>query len=166
MQMPPTCMWLVELSLVRNETSRAESRSMCPCAIPPNLPPMRRAAAIFVTTLVLAGCGSDDRPSTDPAGNFDADRAFQDLSAQVEIGPRPAGTPAARETAEFIAGRLREAGLDNVSIQSPWENVLGTIPGDLPGTVVVGAHYDTKSGIPRFLGANDGASGVAVLLEL
>ena len=36
----------------------------------------------------------------------------------------------------------------------------------MPGTVVVGAHYDTKDGIPGFVGANDGASGVAVLLEL
>ena len=35
-----------------------------------------------------------------------------------------------------------------------------------PGTVVVGAHYDTKDAIPGFVGANDGASGVAVLLEL
>ena len=32
--------------------------------------------------------------------------------------------------------------------------------------VVVGAHYDTKEGIPGFVGANDGASGVAVVLEL
>ena len=61
---------------------------------------------------------------------------------------------------------MREAGLADVAIQGPWENVLGTIPGDLPGTVVVGAHYDTKDGIPGFVGANDGASGVAVLLEL
>ncbi len=43
---------------------------------------------------------------------------------------------------------------------------MGTIPGSGPGTVVVGAHYDTKGGIPRFVGADDGASGVAVLLEL
>ena len=35
----------------------------------------------------------------------------------------------------------------------------------MPGTVVVGAHYDTKD-IPGFVGANDGASGVAVVLEL
>ena len=34
------------------------------------------------------------------------------------------------------------------------------------GAVVAGAHYDTKSGIPGFVGANDGASGVGVLLEL
>ena len=84
----------------------------------------------------------------------------------MRFGPRPAGSPAAHRTAEWIAGKLREAGLEGVTIQSPWENVLGTIPGSGPGTVVVGAHYDTKGGIPRFVGADDGASGVAVLLEL
>ena len=43
--------------------------------------------------------------------------------------------------------------------------MVGRIPGAEPGTVVVGAHYDTKD-IPGFVGANDGASGVAVVLEL
>ena len=44
---------------------------------------------------------------------------------------------------------------------------MATIPGKEPGTVIVGAHYDTKVDIgPEFVGANDGASGVAVLLEL
>jgi Zn-dependent M28 family amino/carboxypeptidase len=45
-------------------------------------------------------------------------------------------------------------------------NVVGTVPGRDPGRlVVIGAHYDTKD-IPDFVGANDGASGVAVVLQL
>ena len=40
------------------------------------------------------------------------------------------------------------------------------IPGDEPGAIVLGAHFDTKNDIPGFVGANDGASGVAVVLEL
>jgi hypothetical protein len=123
----------------------------------------------------LAGCGGDEGPSTGPAGGggeaegaagFDSRRAFADLAAQVDIGPRPAGSAAAHRTAELIAARMRKAGLAEVTIQAPLENVLATIPGSLPGTVIVGAHYDTKDGIPGFVGANDGASGVAVLLEL
>jgi Zn-dependent M28 family amino/carboxypeptidase len=129
---------------------------------------VRRAASLIVclVALAVAGCG-DSRGSagTEPTG-FDADRAFADLEAQVDIGPRPAGSAAAHRTAELIASRMRDAGLDGVAIQGPWENVVGTIPGSLPGTVVVGAHYDTKNAIPNFVGANDGASGVAVLLEL
>ncbi len=128
---------------------------------------MRKPAAITLIAFALAGCGGDGETSTTPAETgFNAERAFDDLVAQVEIGPRPAGSPAAHETGELIAERMRQAGLSEIGIQSPWENVVGTIPGALPGTVVVGAHYDTKDGIPRFVGANDGASGVAVLLEL
>jgi Zn-dependent M28 family amino/carboxypeptidase len=52
-----------------------------------------------------------------------------------------------------------------VRVQRPYRNVIARIPGREPGTVVVGAHHDTKD-IPGFLGANDGASGVAVVLEL
>ena len=65
----------------------------------------------------------------------------------------------------MIARRLREAGVPEVRVQRPHRNVVGHIPGEAPGTVVVGAHHDTKD-IPGFVGANDGASGVAVLLEL
>ena len=66
----------------------------------------------------------------------------------------------------LIARRLREAGVPEVRVQRPYRNVVGRIPGEVPGTVVVGAHHDTKDHIPGFVGANDGASGVAVLLEL
>ena len=96
---------------------------------------------------------------------FNAARAFRDLRAEVRLGPRPAGSPANRRDAHFIARRLRRAGVRDVRIQRPWRNVVGRIPGSQPGAVVVGAHRDTKD-IPGFVGANDGASGVAVLLEL
>ena len=36
----------------------------------------------------------------------------------------------------------------------------------MPGTVIVGTHFDTKRGIPGFVGANDAGAGTAVLLEL
>jgi glutaminyl-peptide cyclotransferase len=44
-------------------------------------------------------------------------------------------------------------------------NVIGTVRGREPGYIVVGAHYDTKD-IPDFVGANDGASGTAVVAQL
>lgn len=129
----------------------------------PNLPRMRYLATALAAAVLVAGCG-DSEPAGE--GGFDADRAFADLEAQVEIGPRPSGSPGARETAELISSRLTDAGVENVLVQKPYANVLGRIEGSEPGTVVVGAHYDTKDGIPGFVGANDGASGVAVVLEL
>lgn len=131
----------------------------------------RATACALLAAALLAGCGSDDSPGpsgdSDPAGDrFNAERAFADLEAQVEIGPRPAGSAASRETTELIAARLRDAGVTDVAIQRPHRNVIGRIPGG-DGVVVVGAHHDTKDDAGEgFEGANDGASGVAVVLEL
>ena len=111
-----------------------------------------------------AGCGGAN--GDDGAGSaFEAQRAFRDLRAQVAIGPRPAGSVGAGREVQLIVDRLRAAGLREVRVQRPYRNVLARIPGAESGTVVVGAHYDTKD-IPGFVGANDGASGVGVVLEL
>jgi glutaminyl-peptide cyclotransferase len=130
---------------------------------------MRRFGALLaVLGMALVGCGDGphSRPGLPAAGRFDAQRAFRDLRAQVRIGPRPAGSAGSRQEVRLIARRLREAGVPEVRVQRPHRNVVGHIPGEVPGTVVVGAHHDTKDDIPGFVGANDGASGVAVLLEL
>ena len=114
------------------------------------------------------GCGGDDPESTTAPGDsaFDAERAYEDVLAQVELGPRPAGTEANRRQAELIASELKQAGAKEVTVQEPLRNVVGILPGEEPGYVVVGAHHDTAEGIPGFVGANDGGSGVAVVLEL
>jgi Zn-dependent M28 family amino/carboxypeptidase len=128
---------------------------------------VRRPTAFLVAALLIAGCG-DDGSTTRTSGerSFDAERAFADLEAQVAIGPRPSGSRANLETARLIASRLEDAGAERVSIQQPWRNVVGVIPGDEPGAIVLGAHFDTKNDIQGFVGANDGASGVAVVLEI
>ncbi len=117
---------------------------------------------------MLGGCGGGAGGESTPSkqGHFDAQRAFRDLRAQVRIGPRPAGSAGSRQEVRLIARRLREAGVPEVRVQHPYRNVVGRIPGEAPGTVAVGAHHDTKDDIPGFVGANDGASGVAILLEL
>ena len=117
---------------------------------------------------LLAGCGSRgaaEAPAPLPGTRFDAQRAFRDLRAQVRLGPRPTGSIGARREVDLVVRRLRAAGLARPLVQRPYRNVVATIPGDAPGFVIAGAHYDTKD-IPGFVGANDGASGAAVLLEL
>jgi glutaminyl-peptide cyclotransferase len=126
-------------------------------------PPMRGLATALLAAGLLIGCGGED--GEPDAGGFDANRAFADLEAQVEIGPRPAGSAANRENARLIAERLREAGVEDVVIQRPWRNVVGTIPGTEADAILIAAHHDTKD-VPGLVGANDGASGVAVVLEL
>jgi Zn-dependent M28 family amino/carboxypeptidase len=127
---------------------------------------LRHATTLTLIALAFAGCGGSDSSDEQGQGGFDGERAYSDVEAQVEIGPRPSGSRGSRREVALIERELERAGLREVVVQRPLRNVLATIPGAEPGTVVVGAHHDTKDAIPGFVGANDGASGVAVVLEL
>ena len=123
----------------------------------------RRIALVAALTLAIgltAGCAGGS--AAGPGDRFDAQRAFADLRAQVELGPRPAGSAASRA----LAARLREQipGGRFESVPGGLRNVVGRLPGR-GKAILVGAHYDTKD-IPGFVGANDGASGTATVLEL
>ena len=134
----------------------------------PNLGKPLLSTLIAALIAAAGGCGGGDAGAGEEAEGsaFDEQRAFADLEAQVAFGPRPAGSDANVAMTKWLADRLREAGVRRVRIQKPHRNVVGVIPGEEPGAVVVGAHHDTKDEIPNFQGANDGASGVAVVLEV
>ena len=95
---------------------------------------------------------------------FDSKRAFAFLRWQVELGPRPAGSVASRTLAARLVRLL--PGARYQAVPGGLRNVVYTVRGHDPKRyVVVGAHYDTKD-YPGFVGANDGASGTAVVYEL
>lgn len=127
-----------------------------------------------------AGAGSAGQAGpTAPEAGFDGDRALEDARRMVEIGPRPLGTDALEQTRGYIETRLQEAGLeprrdafvaDTPVGEVPMANILADVPAaggdDLP-TLLIGGHYDTKLFEEfEFVGANDGASSAALLLEL
>jgi hypothetical protein len=127
----------------------------------------RRTAVLLVAALAVAalvGCsGGAGAPATEAsADRFDADRAFADLRAQVALGPRPAGSAASRRLAQRLRDRLPNGRF--AAVPGGLRNVVGHLPGRRRA-ILVGAHYDTKD-LPGFVGANDGAAGVAVVLEL
>jgi glutaminyl-peptide cyclotransferase len=123
---------------------------------------------LSLLVVAFAGCGGGENGAApaDGPGGFDGERAYEDVRKQVELGPRPAGSPANRRLTRMLAAELRAAGVEGVRVQHPDRNVVGMIPGRDEGFVIVGAHHDTKDRIAGFVGANDGASGVAVVLEL
>ncbi len=90
-----------------------------------------------------------------------------------EMKGRGLGTPELDRAAAMIAVWMKEAGLEVLPADPEKNNVTGVLRGTKPGwaesSVVVGAHYDHlgvgKDGIVH-PGADDNASGVAVLLEL
>ena len=86
------------------------------------------------------------------------------MKRQVALGPRPAGSRKSRELAAIL--RRSIPGGRYQSVPGGLRNVVGTIPGRIPRRkVVIGAHYDTKD-LPGFVGANDGASGTAIVRQL
>jgi glutaminyl-peptide cyclotransferase len=111
----------------------------------------------------------------DPA-MFDANRAYTQLVALVELGLRDSGTPGAERAAHHIRDQLVALGIETeVDVftnttprgQTVFRNVIGRIPGRGEGLIIIGSHFDTKSGMPAgFQGANDSGSSTAVLLEL
>jgi len=122
------------------------------------------------TFAVLAATGNIPFTSDEPerragkADRFDSAAAFALLREQVELGPRPAGSRASRALGERLRGLLPDGRFE--AVPGDLRNVVGEVPGRDPRRrVVVGAHYDTKD-LPGFVGANDGASGTAVAVQL
>ena len=110
------------------------------------------------------------------AVRFDYARAWKDLEAQVAFGPRPSGSAALQKTRDYILAELKRAGIDarqQIFIaktplgETSMANVIATIPGRRPGRIALASHFDTKLFRDiRFVGASDGASSTAALLEL
>jgi hypothetical protein len=128
----------------------------------------------FIVFVLLGGLPGDETDGADgrqeppaaaaPVNRFDGPAAFRFLEYQVELGPRPAGSRASRRLAARLRRDLPRGSYQRVP--GGLRNVIGTVPGRDPDrVVVVGAHYDTKD-IDGFVGANDGASGTAVMRQL
>jgi glutaminyl-peptide cyclotransferase len=140
--------------------------------------PMTRL--LLALCLGLAGC-RDEVPL--PPKEFDGQTAFRYLRTQVEFGPRVPGTEGHQRMAEWLEQMLRERA-DTVIVQSwshvttrgdtlPMRNLIGRFNPDAEDRILYLAHWDTRpvsdgpnstrTNVP-VPGANDGASGVAVLL--
>ena len=139
---------------------------------------MAALLAAAVGALALAGVlgGGDERSAASaqsPAGlprasvdRFDGPRALALVRRQVAYGPRPAGSPELRRLARELRRRLPRGRFEAVRGDPPgMRNVVGTLPGRRPA-LVIGAHYDTEATVEDFVGANDGAAGTAVAVEL
>jgi Zn-dependent M28 family amino/carboxypeptidase len=116
------------------------------------------------------------KPAQGPAPTFDSARAWEHLRRQVGFGPRPSGSEALAKTRNYLLAELHAAGID--ARQQPFiartpigevsmANVIATIPGRRPERIALASHFDTKLFRDiRFVGASDGASSTAALLEL
>jgi len=117
---------------------------------------------------------SDDALPPEKTGGFDGKRAFAHVAKQVGFGPHPAGSQANSQVQDYLKSELESYGCtvepasfsaDTPAGRLPMKNILVKIPGEMPGVILLGTHYDTKR-IANFVGAVDGGSSTAVMLEL
>lgn len=148
----------------------------------------RWSASITATLFVLlfSGC-TKPAPSPFKPPRFDQDRAFRRLQDLCSFGPRNHGSEGKLKAEEWIKQSLRNVGAavsvhefqhtpKETSKRETFRNIIGRIKPDLTKRVLVATHYDTRSTADKdpdesrrkepIIGANDGGSGVAVLLEM
>ena len=136
----------------------------------------------LLTTLLFLtfGCG--------PSGpDFDEDHAFEYLVAQCDFGPRNPGSEGYYACLDFIINELDQSA-DDIILQDfryreqryrkryDLQNIIARYNPDASFQTIISAHWDTRPWADQednrrdrnqpIIGANDGASGVAVLLEL
>lgn len=151
---------------------------------------LRNHILLPVLILFLTGCETEEpRFALERQGqevpDFSADSAYQFIEQQLVFGPRNPNSEGHRFTKEYLEEKLREyAGANSVFVQSfQWQgydellemhNIIAAFEPSRNDRIVLAAHWDTR---PRgeedpespndpIPGADDGGSGVGVLLEL
>ncbi len=111
-------------------------------------------------------------PIPEPSPTFSGQNAYYHCSALCAIGPRPSGSAGYEAQLQYLEQQLRAAGWQTrreeftplpgmrmVNLHASFGEGNTTRP------LLLSCHIDTKAGIPNFIGADDGASGAAAMLE-
>ncbi|MBI4612131.1 MAG: M28 family peptidase [Planctomycetes bacterium] len=143
--------------------------------------------AMGVALAGLSRCSCESTPAEGQEGGFDGDRAWGHLEELCRMGPRAHGLAGQEKAREYIRAHLESLGVE--VREFPFEyrregdasperfvNLAARIGRGASKWVIVGSHYDTRLWAEEdsdaskrdrpIEGANDGGSGVAVLLEL
>ncbi|UCG24298.1 MAG: M28 family peptidase [Chloroflexota bacterium] len=117
-------------------------------------------------------------PTVLPDAEFDGQKAFTYLEQQMAFGPRWPGSQGHSEVGDYIVSTLNELGWMVEEQRFPYRdvegrNIIGRANEGKGDVIILGAHYDTRAIADQTPGSDapvpgavDGASGVAVLLEL
>jgi glutaminyl-peptide cyclotransferase len=148
-----------------------------------------------LSLLILFSCG-EDKPKQEtqttteaskpmvPAPLFNSDSAYKYVEQQVAFGPRVPNTPAHQKCGSYLIAKLKSFA-DTVTVQEfqakafdgkmlNLKNIKASFNLDAPKRILLASHWDSRpfadqdSVNPRdpILGANDGASGVGILIEI
>lgn len=113
-------------------------------------------------------------PAPNTTGGFDGARAYEHVRHLVELGPRPPDSDAIHAAQAYIVGQLKSYGCaveehdfhgSSVLGDLAMKNIVAKAAGTSSSIVLFATHYDTVR-LPNFVGADDGGSGTATMLEL
>ena len=137
---------------------------------------MSRRFLAVAALAVWIGAGPAALVQASGPGRFDGTAALRHVERLVALGPRPAGSAAGARARAYIVDELKHSGIrtevrafdaDTPHGRLRMANIVAVIPGRRADVVLVGGHYDTKWFREfRFVGANDGGSSAALLIEL
>lgn len=156
---------------------------------------MKKAQFLPLLLIIVTSCTNNPKPEEKEAVTgqvkteiavpvFDADSAYAWVKAQVDFGPRNPGSKGHALTAAYLEAELKrfapEVVVQTAPIRMhdgktfPLKNIIASFNPDATKRIVLAAHWDTRpwadngqerTNVP-ILGANDGGSGVGVLLEI
>src|SRR6202158_3662752 len=118
-------------------------------------------------------------PDSAPLPHIDAKRAFQYTREVTAFGPRYMGSENHKKLERYILDHLKDDHLQGDQVEDdaftadtlegkfPVRNIIAKFPGAKNGIIVILGHYDTVYPLRNsgFVGANDGGSSTAILLE-
>lgn len=136
-------------------------------------PPDNATVASAATPSQPPATAADAAPSG-PLPHIDSKRTFQYIKEIVAFGPRPIGSDNHKKLENYITAHLKGDQVeddaftaDTVEGKFPVRNIIAKYPGTKDGIIVILGHYDTNYPLRKtgFVGANDGGSSTAILLE-
>jgi hypothetical protein len=147
---------------------------------------VRMLLPILLCAMSAAGCQRLGDRFSGPKTSFSGETAMTYVKAQLDFGPRTPGTAGARKTGDWIVAEMKKRA-DTVIVQSwthvtaqgdtlPLRNIFARFNPTAAQRVLYVTHWDTRPKADEdfnmgnkqlpILGANDGASGVALLMAL
>lgn len=153
------------------------------------------ASSLLLLPLLFPACDPDTAethsanqpaalPAIPPTPLFNPDSAYAHVAKQVDFGPRVPGTPQHAACADWIVAKLKGYGAQVIEQRStvkayngkelPLRNLIARFDTAAGERILLLAHYDTRPIADKdkermhepILGANDGGSGVGILLEI
>lgn len=121
----------------------------------------------------LAASSPDNAAAAAPS--FNENRAIQYVKEIVALGPRPVGSANHKRVEDYILRHLKGDDVESDAFiadtpegKLPVRNIIAKFPGTRDGIIVIASHYDTNYPLRNtsYIGANDGASTSALLLEI